>query len=365
MAIAATIAFGLFVIGFKRHRKTRPHRYRLAAIAAGLCIASPFLTFGLAQPEPAFHFRLSLFGAVTGVMALALFARLNPPSRRFAPVLPRDLSEHLNTTTQPVNARAETLPSQRSGDMPNISAHSVDAIQGSSNATEHEPFARTARARLSQELDETELAFAQLREQTLEPLDLPRDAPWIEETELLDLTSDEIYFDKTHVYNELSKPVDPDASNSDVADDIDWHDDSDLTMDVDAIAGGAPRTTRPVLGSVLNATETLGTQTAFAAHTDQQRVIDTLRSDVHVLQRHIDRLESALQERDADIQRLSASAHHAAQLARQAAEARCKVQAVLEEERSARANQEAATQRAVAVARNAIAALNERTRSVK
>ncbi len=92
MAIAAAVAYGVFLLGFGWQRRTRPHRRLLAVLAAALCIAAPFVALRFGAAEPALHLARSLIGAAAGVSGLALFALLSAPSRGEAPV-PGDVPE--------------------------------------------------------------------------------------------------------------------------------------------------------------------------------------------------------------------------------------------------------------------------------
>lgn len=404
IAIAAALAYIVFIVGFGWQARSRWSRQLLALVAAAICVVAPLLLMRSGIVDPTTLLARSGMVAAAGLSAVALLALLTARSR-----YDLDAADVAATPNLAIDVDDEQLAPQDQPLADTFASSNADA------ALDDAPDA----AQLP--VDETQTLYTELRdradEQVDEQFDFPDDAPWLDNVEgkvdlddiavndglasaMVDAKNDGLHTNTapaTLLSGEDHLLADEPKIDISV-EDAEWQEDA---IDPASIAGGSPvseelppgvtsrealvassslavtareanaqaqiqRTERLVeteRGARLSAEaqveiERSARLSAESQVSEQHSLIVKLRTDLSHLQQHVTGLQAEKRSLQARAVHLSATARDAAKLARSAADARRKAEIGKETERQARITQEGATDRAVEVARNAIAALS-------
>lgn len=405
----AVFAFALILIGFRWQARSTGSRTRIAGLAALACIAAPFIAtrFGATDGQP--ELQRSLLIAAIGVFAVSLYALLSSNAHR-AKRRPGSLSDGSRSLepfaidadgyTSAAPARAETTKPSDGSDAEGLQALDDAIVDAGQDRHESEPAVSPPSHELATadvgdrrgvdvdvgssvaanaddaalDLPETQQLFRALRDDAA-VVDLPDDQPWLradaptalpqgtEGGQWLPADEEPVAEHPTPTTEaELvtdASPAEEDSTSAAAGGEPDGDErEAALAQQMLSRSVEATETSRRLIRAErLVDTEREARLTAERLAESQRGLIEDLQEDVARWQARAEALDADQATRDEAVERASEMARTAARVAREAAEVRRDLERQLASEREALARQQRATDRAVAIARNAIAAL--------
>lgn len=356
MAVAAAIAFTGFAIAFRIPARTRPYGYYIAAIAALVCLAAPFLVARFGAEASNTHLKMSLIVAAASLLAVALLSLLAvPPSRNLG--LRSSLDFPVPQTASPAMPNVTPGATPNVTPTPQLSPVMVQATQPTSTKSDNLKAAPD-----SQGENDMDMYPAMDQDVTESNETASQDKSFFEALNAIGSETDiRSEIDQDPASGIVPKP-DRAADGHDAATDalaaayVAHRSASSAVSSRDADAALRAERMMQVESEARNAAESL---------VQSQRVlINEMRAEIVRHCERIDFLEARNEEQEQALRRSRFIASRAARLARTAAQARAKAETDVARERAAREAKESATKRAVVIARNAIAALSGREREL-